>query len=510
MINNNAVITIEKDYTIGTVEKNVFGSFVEHLGRCVYQGIYEPDHREADEFGFRKDVIALVKELNVSIIRYPGGNFVSNYRWEDGIGLIEERPKRLDLAWRNVESNSVGANEFVHWCRRTGVEPMMALNLGTRGIESALDFLEYCNHPSGSYMSDLRIKHGYKEPHAIKVWCLGNEIDGNWQIGHKTAYEYGRLASETARAMLMMDPSLKLVSCGSSNTQMQTFPEWEAETLSHTYDVVDFISLHQYFSNDHGDTADFLAQSMETDHFIKTVIAVCDYIKAKKRGKKDIMLSFDEWNVWYHSKNNDEEAMKNDPWNSIPRLLEDIYTFEDALVVGCMLITFLKHADRLKMACMAQLVNVIAPILTEVGGCAYRQSTFYPFLHVSSYGRGTALQPIVKTPKYDSRNYCDVPFLETVAVMNDETDVITLFAVNRNLDDALAVICDIRSVGQCRLIDHISMESDNLLATNTTIAPYTVAPASKTGSVQDIGGGKFEMSFQKASWNVVRFGISGK
>ena len=500
-----ASITIEKDYVIDTVEKFIFGSFIEHLGRCVYQGIYEPEHSESDEFGFRKDVIELIKELSIPIIRYPGGNFVSNYRWEDGIGPAEARPRRLDLAWRTIEPNSVGVNEFVQWCRRAGAEPMMAINLGTRGIESALDFLEYCNHPSKSYMSDMRIKHGYKEPHSIKAWCLGNEMDGSWQVGHRTAYEYGRLASETARAMRMMDPSIKMISCGSSNTQMQTFPEWEAETLSHTYDAVDYISLHQYFSNEHGDTADFLAMSMETDYFIRTVIAVCDYVKAKKRGKKDIMLSFDEWNVWYHSIKQDDEAMKNDPWNFAPRLLEDIYTFEDALVVGCMLITFLKHADRLKMACMAQLVNVIAPIMTEAGGSACRQTTFYPLLHVSQYGRGIALRPIVKSPKYDSRNYTDVPYLEAVAVADNDTGAITVFAVNRSLGDSLTVECVIRGGGEYRLLEHIVMENDDLLAVNTVSAPYNVSPFKRTDSVADIGSGKFEVKLRRASWNVIRF-----
>ena len=498
-------VLIDKEYAIGEVDKNVFGSFVEHLGRCVYNGIYEPGHKEADEFGFRKDVIAMVKELGIPIIRYPGGNFVSAYRWEDGVGPVEKRPKRLDLAWRTIETNAFGLNEFINWCGCTGPEAMLTINLGTRGIEPAIDILEYCNHASGTYFSDMRIQHGYKEPHGIKVWCLGNEIDGSWQVGHKTAQEYGRLAAETAKAMRMLDPSLKLVSSGSSNTQMQTFPEWEAETLSHTYDMVDYISLHQYFGNEQGDTADFLAKSLETDHFIKTVISVCDYVKAKKRGKKDIMLSFDEWNVWYHSNGHDDDAMKNNPWNTVPRLLEDIYTFEDALVVGCVLITFLKHADRLKMACMAQLVNVIAPMMTEVGGGSCRQTTYYPFLHVSQFGRGTALRPIVISPKYDSKNYTDVPYLETTAVINEETDEITLFAVNRCLDGALTVECEIRGNGGYKLIEHISLENDNLHAVNTPAVPFAVMPATRMNSVAYNGNGVFEINLHNASWNVIRF-----
>lgn len=500
-----AKISVENENIIGQVDKNLFGSFVEHLGRCVYSGIYEPGHSEADEYGFRKDVAALVKELGVPVIRYPGGNFVSSYRWEDGVGPVNERPVRLNPAWRSLETNAVGVNEFSRWCRSIGVEPMMTVNLGTRGIEPALDLLEYCNHPSGTYLSDLRVKHGFPEAHNIKYWCLGNEMDGEWQVGHKTPDEYGRLAAGTARAMRMFDPDLKLVSCGSSHTFMETFPDWEAITLSHTYDVVDYISLHQYFDNEDGDTKDFLAKSLETDHFIKTVISVCDYIKAKKRSSKDMMLSFDEWNLWYHTKHTDDDTMKNTPWTELPKLLEDVYTFEDALVVGCMLITFLKHADRVKMACIAQLVNVIAPIMTEEGGGVCRQATFFPFLHVSRYGRGESLRAFSVSPKYDSKNYCDVPYLESAVVKNEETGDVTVFAVNRSLDESINVEFILRGFEGYKLKEHIALESEDLKAVNTVSKPSTVRPINREGTVNDLGGGQFEIQLNKASWNVIRF-----
>ncbi len=500
-----ARVTIEKTYTIGEVDKNVFGSFVEHVGRSIYSGIYEPTHKEADKYGFRKDVAELVRELKVPIIRYPGGNFVSGYRWENGIGPVKSRPRRLDLAWRTLETNEVGINEFASWCKRIEAEPMLAVNLGTRGTEAALDLLEYCNHPAGTYWSDLRIEHGYPQPHNIKLWCLGNEMDGPWQVGHKTPTEYGRLAMETARTMKLFDPDIKLVSCGSSHTFMDTFPEWEAETLTHTYDVVDYVSLHQYFGNEDGDTANYLARPLETEHFIKTVIAVCDYVKAKKRGKKDIMLSFDEWNVWYHSKQHDDGEMKDRPWQTSPALLEDIYTFEDALVVGCMLITFLKHADRLKMACMAQLVNVIAPIMTQPGGGICRQTIFYPFLHASKFGRGTALRPIVVSPKYDSKDYTDVPYLETVAVLDEEAEEMTLFAVNRNLGEPMNLTCFLRDFENYILTEHIALESGDLKAINTVSNPDAVVPCVRQDSIMDLGEGEFFIELGKASWNVVRF-----
>ena len=231
----------------------------------------------------------------------PGGNFVSGYRWEDGVGPAAGRPKRAELAWRTIEPNWIGTNEFADWARRADAEIMMAVNLGSRGMDAARSLVEYCNFPTGTYWSDLRQAHGYPDPHQIKLWCLGNEMDGPWQIGHKTADEYGRLACETAKAMKWADPSIELVACGSSNRSMPTFAGWEATVLDHTYEQVDYLSLHTYYGNRDGDTANFLARSLDMDAFIRSVISICDYIQAKKRGRKKIHLSFDEWNVWFHS-----------------------------------------------------------------------------------------------------------------------------------------------------------------------------------------------------------------
>ncbi len=497
-----AKILFEKEIKVGRIDKRVYGSFVEHLGRCVYDGIYEPTHPLADVDGFRTDVLDLVRELNIPIVRYPGGNFVSGYRWEDGVGPKENRPQRLDLAWRTTETNMVGTNEFCSWAKKTNAEVMMAVNLGTRGVEDALNLLEYCNHANGSYWSDLRIAHGYSAPHNIKVWCLGNEMDGPWQTGHKTPSEYGRLAIETARAMKAFDPTLELVSCGSSHTNMPTFPTWEAETLTHTYDAVDYVSLHQYFDNSANDTADYLAFSLETDRFIRTVISTCDYVKAVKRGKKDIMLSFDEWNVWYHTKDSDNDEMAKRPWQIAPALLEDIYNFEDALMVGCSLITFIKHADRLKMACIAQLVNVIAPIFTAKGGGICRQTIYYPLLHASTYGRGTAIDPIINSPKYDSKNFTDVPYLASVAVLSDDESELTIFAVNRDTEEDMLMDCNLRSFEGYRIIEHISMTCDDLKAVNTVQNPDRIKP--KTCALPKSDDGTAEILLEKASWNVIR------
>jgi alpha-N-arabinofuranosidase len=494
-----ARMILDKDFQIGQVDKRIYGSFVEHLGRAVYGGIYEPDHPTADERGFRRDVVDLVRELQVPIIRYPGGNFVSGYNWEDGVGPVELRPRRLELAWRTTEPNWIGTNEFVDWARLVGAEVNMAVNLGTRGVDAARNLVEYCNHPSGSYYSDLRISHGYKEAHRIKTWCLGNEMDGPWQIGHKTAEEYGRLACETAKAMKWVDPAIELVVCGSSNRNMPTYAEWEATVLDHVYDHVDYISLHTYYGNRDGDTGNFLARSLDMDHFIKEIVATCDYIKAKKRHKKTMFLSFDEWNVWYHSNEADRRLA---PWSVAPPQLEDIYNLEDALLVGCMLITLLKHADRVKIACLAQLVNVIAPIMTANDGPAWRQTIFYPYMHASLYGRGTALQPIVSSPKYDSKDFTDIPYLETIAVHNEELEELTVFAVNRDQHESLLLECDIRGFAGYRVVEHMVMESDDVRRSNTLEAPQTVV--SHRGGNAEADGGVVTASLNKLSWNVIR------
>ena len=500
MINNKkATMILDKDFRIGGVDPRLYGSFIEHLGRAIYGGIYEPGHAEADEQGFRKDVLALVRELQVPIVRYPGGNFVSGYDWEDGVGPKEDRPRRLELAWRTVETNQVGVNEFADWAKLANTEVMMAVNLGTRGINEARDFLEYCNHPGGTYWSDLRKSHGYEEPHDFKVWCLGNEMDGPWQLGAKTAHEYGRLAEETAKVMRAVDPSIELVVCGSSGRGMRTFAEWEATVLEHTYRYVDHISLHTYYGNRDNDTANYLARSMDMDEFIKSVIAICDYVKAKTRSRKTMYLSFDEWNVWYHSNEADRQI---EPWSIAPPQLEDIYTMEDALLVGSMLISLLRRADRVKMACMAQLVNVIAPIMTETGGAAWRQTIFYPYMHASVFGRGVVLNPLVKSDRYDSKDFTDIPYLDSIAIYNEEDEEITVFAVKRNLEGSLEFECSLRGFAEYQIIEQISMSHEDLKAVNTASNPGNVAP--KQGGNARLVDGTLSAALDKASWNVIR------
>jgi alpha-N-arabinofuranosidase len=499
---STARIVVDRDDRIGEIDPRLYGGFIEHLGRAVYGGIYEPDHPTADELGFRRDVLDLVREIGVPLVRYPGGNFVSGYNWEDGVGPLDERPRRLDLAWRSTESNLVGTNEFAAWAKRAGAEVNLAVNLGTRGIAEACSLLEYCNHPGGTRLSDLRVAHGAKEPHGIKVWCLGNEMDGPWQIGHKTADEYGRLARETAIAMRRVDPSIELVACGSSNAQMPTYPDWEATVLDHTYEYVDYLSLHAYYRNTTDDLGTFLARSIDMDDYIRTVVAVCDYVKAKKRLTKQMYLSFDEWNVWYHSPARDRKTMDEEPWQVAPPMTEESYTLVDALVVGTLLITLLKHADRVKIACIAQLVNAIAPIMTVTGGGAWRQTIYFPFLHAANFGRGSVLDVRTTSPCYANRMFGSVPLLETAATHDEATGQLTLFAVNRSQDGPLSLEGDLRSLPGYEVMEHLVLEHRDANATNTADRPTEVAPHARGDATMN--DGRLTALLPKLSWNVIR------
>ena len=428
-----AKLILDRDFTIGPIDRRIYGSFIEHLGRAVYGGIYEPGHPLADEQGFRKDVIDLVRRLRIPVVRYPGGNFVSGFNWEDSVGPVADRPKRLDLAWFTTETNEVGLHEFADWARKAGSEVMYAVNLGTRGADAARSIVEYANHPGGSAWSDLRIKNGAKDPFGIKLWCLGNEMDGPWQICHKTAWEYGRAANEASKLMKWVDPSIETVACGSSSAEMPTFGSWEYTMLDECYENVDYVSIHRYYGNPTGDTPGFLARSMDMDDFIHSVVAICDAVGGKKHSKKKLNLSFDEWNVWYHSNEQDKEVWKREKWGPALPLLEDIYNFEDALLVGSMLNTLIRNADRVKIACLAQLVNVIAPIMTRRGGGAWVQTIYWPLMHASVYGRGTALRPVAESPVYDCADYDRVPLLDASATLAEDGGV-TIFAVNRSLN----------------------------------------------------------------------------
>ncbi|KES04741.1 alpha-N-arabinofuranosidase [Streptomyces toyocaensis] len=496
-----ARFTLDPAFTVGEVDPRLFGSFVEHLGRCVYTGVFEPGHPAADADGIRADVLGLVRELGVTTIRYPGGNFVSGYRWEDSVGPVEDRPRRLDLAWRSTETNRFGLSEYIAFLRKIGphAEPMMAVNLGTRGVAEALELLEYANHPSGTAWSDLRAEHGDKDPFGIRLWCLGNEMDGPWQTGHKTAEEYGRAAAETARAMRQFDPGVELVVCGSSGRSMETFAAWEATVLQETYDLVDHISLHAYYEPHDGDVDSFLASAVDMESFIEDVVATCDHVGARLKSKKKIDLSFDEWNVWYMSRTDAQVGVLD--WPEAPRILEDNYSVTDAVVVGSLLIALLRHADRVTVACLAQLVNVIAPIMTEPGGPAWRQTTFHPFAQASRYGRGEVLDVRVDSPTYETRKYGEADLLHATAVRAGDGTV-TVFAVNRGRTEPLPLEVSLGGLGLTAVVEHSVLSDADPEARNTLAEPERVTPHPAAGTTLD--GGRLSAVLEPLSWNVIR------
>lgn len=491
-----STIAIVREFKIGDVDKNLFSSFVEHLGRAIYTGIYEPGHPTADEQGFRKDVIDMVKELNVSLVRYPGGNFLSNYNWKDGIGPRENRPVRLDRAWHTIEPNEIGIDEFYDWTKKTGTEILGAVNMGTGTIQDAADLVEYCNFPGGTYWSDLRIKNGHKEPFNIKYWCIGNEMDGPWQIGHMDALTYGRKANEAAKFMKFTDESIKTVVCGSATSSMKTYPEWDRIVLEETYDFTDYVSIHRYFENK-GNDDDFLASWWNMDDFIKTSIATCDYVKALKRSNKTIYLSFDEWNVWYQNKKEPH------PWEKAPRILEEHYSLLDALTFGGMAITLLNHCDRVKVACLAQLINVIAPIFTEPGKGAYKQAIYYPFQDISLFGRGTVLNPVITSDTKITEKYGEIPAVIYSTVYDEETEEITVFALNTSKTEDCQAEINLWNFGDTEMFYRTELSGNDLSARISLENLTAVAPIKK--ELIPVENCKCSVVLKKASWNVLRF-----
>ena len=488
-------------FRVAPVRRRTFGAFVEHLGRCVYSGIFEPGHPSADEDGFRTDVLALTRELGVSSVRYPGGNFVSGYKWEDGVGPVEDRPARHDLAWHSTDPNTVGLDEFMTWAKKAEVEPMYAVNLGTRGIEEALDVLQYANSPQGIALSDQRAANGSPEPHGIRMWCLGNEMDGPWQAGHKTAHEYARIATEAARLMRQEDPDLELIACGSSSSSMETFGEWENVVLTEAYDHVDMISAHAYYSEKDGDQASFLASADDMDHFIESVVATADHVRAKLKKDKRIMISFDEWNIWYQHRA-ESRPPQGDDWPVAPVLLEDTYNAMDAVVFGNLLISLLRHSDRVASASLAQLVNVIAPIMTAPGGPAWKQTTFHPFALTSKHAVGQVLDVRLTAPSFENPRFGESSTADSVATWDEESGALSLFVVNRGAEDSLALDADLAGFGDLELVEALTLHHEDPYAANTQDAPETVVPAAN-GSVT-LTDGHLAGDLPAISWTLVR------
>ncbi len=460
-------IKLFKEMQIAKTDPRLFSSFLEHLGRAIYTGIYEPNHPSADKHGFRTDVLELVKELNVEYIRYPGGNYVSGYDWKDGIG--DNRPTRLDLAWRTTESNDVGINEFKKWSDLADTKIMGAINLGTGSIRDAAEFLEYTNHPGGTTWSELRKKHGALEPYNIDIWCLGNEMDGEWQIGHLNAEDYGKKAREAGKIMKLVDPTIETVVVGSSNSMQPTFPEWDRRVLEETFEYVDYISLHRYYWNE-GENQDFVASHKDFDNFIKTIAAIVKYVKALKRSDKEIYLSVDEWNIWYLN------DVKLTNWEHAPEILEDNYSYLDSVAFFGLVITLLNNSDVVKISCLAQLVNVIAPIVTVPGGIAYKQTIYYPFYYFTNFGRGTVLDAY-KTSECISTKYDEnTEVVISSIVLNEDTNELNVFVANTDINKMQTIDLDFTEFGKVKFIEQHIMHEKDFTKTNTAEQPNNVVP----------------------------------
>ena len=440
------------------VDRRVLGAFLEHLGRAVYTGVYQPGSPLADSSGFRSDVVREVKEVGVPIVRYPGGNFVSGYNWLDGVGPKQQRPTVLERAWNSIETNQFGTNEFIDWCRMVGTEPLLGMNFGTGSAEMAVAYVEYCNYDRGTKWSDLRRSHGFEKPHSVRYWCLGNEMDGPWQIGQMQAREYGRKARDAARQMRVIDGNVQLIACGSSGTNMPQYLIWDREVLEECYDQVDGISLHAYYGNTpaltRNSTARYLAMNLDMDRQIREIAAVCDYVQGLRRSSKRLWLSFDEWNVWYRARSGDAVDGRR---QVAPKLLEEVYNLEDALLVGGFVNTLLRNADRLRIGCLAQL----------------------------RYARGRVLDLRVESETYpitaaglqaDFARNDQVPFVDVVATLDVQAGQACLLMLNRDLDGERELALEWRDITPTRVLACETLTGPDLKAFNTFEEPRRVAP----------------------------------
>ena len=466
------------------MDRRLLGAFLEHLGRAIYTGVYEPGSPLADADGFRKDVAAEIKGLAVPIMRYPGGNFVSGYNWLDGVGPKDKRPTVLERAWNSIETNQFGTDEFIQWCRLVGTEPLLGFNLGTGTPEQAVAYVEYCNVDKGTKWSDLRRQHGHEAPHDVRYWCLGNEMDGPWQMGHMTAREYGRKARDSARQIRVVDPTTRLIACGSSNTILPTYLVWDREVLEECYDQVDGISLHNYYGNTaaltNNDSSRYLAMNLDMERQIQEIGAVCDYVQGVLKSPKRLWLSFDEWNVWYRARGG---RFSNGQRKAAPPLLEEVYNLEDALLVGGFLNTLLRRSDRVRVGCLAQIVNVIAPLVTNETSIL-RQSIYYPYAWALKYARGRVLDPLVESDTYpiraeglrpDFARDDQVPYLDVAATFDPRNGQLCLFMLNRDLESERELLVDFRDLTPTRVLAE-TLTGTDLKASNTFERPTLVAP----------------------------------
>lgn len=412
----------------GAVDSRIFGGFLEHIGRAVYEGVYQPGSGHADADGYRTDVLAALARLRMTAMRYPGGNFASGYHWMDGVGPRAARPVVRELAWQSREPNLFGTEEYLTLCRKMGWTPMLTVNLGTGTPEEARNWVEYCNSPAGTRYADLRVANGAAAPHAVKLWCLGNEMDGEWQLGHVPAEHYAIRAQQAAKMMKDADKSIELVACGSCGIFMGSYMEWDRQVLDYLGDAADYLSLHRYVGNYENDTLDFLAVTNSIDRQIEEMDAACRFVQARRKSRKRAYLCFDEWNVWYKN-------MQMDGVDQIaPHLVEEVYNLEDALVVAGFLHSFVRHADMVKIANFSQIVNVIAPLLTR-GDELLVQSIFHPFAMFAQRRTGTSLRVALDGPAYEGKTNGHTTYADASAILDGQR--LHVFVTNRHPEQAM-------------------------------------------------------------------------
>jgi alpha-L-arabinofuranosidase len=480
----HATLSLDTHFSAGIIDRRIFGGFLEHMGRAVYEGIFDPGNPLSNADGYRLDTIEALRPLGMPLIRYPGGNFVSNYDWTDGIGPRELRPRRRDFAWNSIETNQFGTDEFMKWLGEVGAKPMLAVNLGTGTPASAAALVEYCNLPVGTKWADIRASNGHPEPYEASIWCLGNEMDGDWQAGHVPADVYAQRANQASRLMKGLDPRIETVICGSSGYGMESYLRWDETVLDFCWETADYLSAHRYSGNDRGDSAWFLAEGIIIDRILDDYMGLLNYMRGVKKSPKRFYLSFDEWNVWY------KNTETNGHGSSAPHLIEEIYNLEDALIAAQYLNSFIRHADLVKVACIAQIANVIAPILTRPEGLL-RQTIYYPFLLYSqavqaTAGRAIALTPSVTSPTYLAGDRGETPCLDAAASFDPETSQLSLFLVNRHLTDELHVDVALADA-HINALKEIWMLKGDVKAMNTWENPEQIVPVAGSATLTEQG-----------------------
>lgn len=476
-------IVVNPSKIVKPVSRYIYGHFTEHLGRCIYGGLYEEGSKLSDHRGFRKDVLEAIKRIKVPILRWPGGNFVSNYHWEDGIGPKDQRPTRFDLAWQQEETNRFGTDEFIEYCREINAEPYLCVNLGTGTLDEALHWLEYCNGRGNTYYAQLRRKYGHIEPYNVKFWGIGNEMYGEWQVGHMTADEYARIAREYAKWMKVFDPSIKTIAVGCDYDN-----EWNLKVLNQAGDVFDYISYHFYTgSENYYETVSTVYLLEERLIGLKKLI---DTSRAKR--KKDIKIVLDEWNVWYRVMDNK---------------LEEPYDLTDGIFACGVLIMLQRISDIVPIANLAQLVNALGAIHTEKDGIVLTP-IYKAFELIVNHSGEKLVETLVETETYDIEGtmfYHKIPFsvsrakyLDATATISEDGKKLYLIVVNYDKDREISCPIHIKGIGQMNA-DVYVLNGPDIKARNTLEKPSVVDITRKTVTVND----EFVFTFEPHSCTVI-------